>query len=265
MKSILLALLVSMSATPFLAGLESHISILEPVETTEIKSWSDASSGDVECRELADIANAFLCLTQTSDLLTRLMARASYFKEASPRGQLISAKNARFTESDQAHYVGHDTVAEFINAFYAKSAEKCAGDPELCVSPLEKELFEKVIKPLHERQVSDFAILAVEARGEGFISNVTHEILHARYYLSPAYRSVVTKFWNENVIPDDRDKIRVFLANTYNFDGPEGEALLINEFQAYTLEEGADKDVSGFARIERTYGVQLREALSRTR
>lgn len=265
MKSILTALLMLMSTAPVLAGPESQISILEPIEMTGIKSWSNTSLHDVECRELADIPNAFLCLTQTGDLLTGLMGRASYFNEATPRGQVLSADDAKFTGSDQSQYVGHDTVAEFINAFYAQSAVKCAEDRELCVSPLEKELFDKVIEPLRERKITDFAILAVEARADGFISNVTHEILHARYYLSPTYRSIVTRFWNEKVIPDDREKIRIFLADTYNFDGPEGEALLMNEFQAYTLEEDAEKDVSGFARIERTYGRHLRVALSKSR
>ncbi|MDO9415537.1 hypothetical protein [Pararhizobium sp.] len=262
MKSVLMALWMSMSAAPASAGPESQISILEPIETREIKSWSDTSSRDVECRELSDVGNAFLCLTQTSELLTRLMARASYFKEASPRGQIVSVNDGRFMGSDQAHYVGHDTVAKSINAFYAKSAEKCVESRELCVSPLEKELFDKVIEPLRKRQVTNFAILAVEARADSFMSNVTHEILHARYYLSPAYRSVVTKFWKKNVAPDDRDKIRKFLADTYNFEGPEGETLLMNEFQAYTLEEDADKNVSGFARIERAYGVPLKNALN---
>lgn len=110
-----MALLMSMSAEPALAEPESQISILEPMETPEIKSWRDTSSRDVECRELVDVGNAFLCLTQTSELLTRLMARASYFKET-PRGQIVSLDDVRFTGSDQAHYVGHDTERELCRS-----------------------------------------------------------------------------------------------------------------------------------------------------
>lgn len=191
MKSILTALLMLMSTAPVLAGPESQVSILEAIEMTGIKSWSNTSSHDVECRELADIPNAFLCLTQTGDLLTGLMERASYFQGSnSPRPNPIRGR-CEFTGSDQAQYVGHDTLAESINAFYAKSMDKCSQDRKLCVSPLEKELFDKVIEPLRERQITDFAILAVEARAVGFMSNVTHEILHARYYMSPTYRSIV--------------------------------------------------------------------------
>ena len=261
MKTLSTALLFTLFGAVAPAALGGTITMLEPIRSSDVKAWNDKAAGDVECRELSDIPNAFLCLTRTDDLLTGLMARTSYFKEATPRGQVVAADDPKFMNSDQAHYVGHDTMAMAVGAFYDAIALACATDRTFCTSPLETEMLEKLVRPLQQRKADNFAILAVTAGTEGFMSNATHEILHARYYLDAGYRAAVTRFWNNQVAAEDRDKIRAFLATTYNFEGAEGQELLVNEFQAYTLEDDADTDASGFARIEKTYGDPLRAVL----
>lgn len=66
---------------------------------------------------------------------------------------------------------------------------------------------------------------------------VTHEIHHAQFYLSPPLRQAVSEFWNSEISAEDRALMRSILGNVYN---RQNEALMIDEFQAYMLQEDAE-------------------------
>jgi hypothetical protein len=68
---------------------------------------------------------------------------------------------------------------------------------------------------------------------------LTHEIHHAQFALTPGYREVVQQFWNNKILKKDQVAIREKLGRVYNLN----QDILLDEFQAYLIQEAADQDM----------------------
>ena len=74
--------------------------------------------------------------------------------------------------------------------------------------------------------------------------HLVHELTHAVFYTHPAYRRACELIW-QDLTDIEREFWRVFLSwKDYDIDDP---YLLINEFQAYVLQQSEDT-VEGYAR-----------------
>lgn len=69
---------------------------------------------------------------------------------------------------------------------------------------------------------------------------VTHEILHAQYFNVELFRQITDAFWAEEVSPEDKKLILSALDEIYDTSD---ELLMKNEFQAYILMTGAERNL----------------------
>jgi hypothetical protein len=83
---------------------------------------------------------------------------------------------------------------------------------------------------------------------------ITHEAMHGVFYMEDGFRTGVFSYW-ENLHPDEREFWRLFF-QFRDFD-PEDEYLMVNEFQAYILQQ-EEAEVDPY--FHRTWIWRLREA-----
>ncbi len=67
---------------------------------------------------------------------------------------------------------------------------------------------------------------------------LTHEAMHGLFFTNTAYREAVTSFWNR-ISEDERELWRLLLADL-SYD-PSYEYLIVNEFQAYLMQQHRDR------------------------
>lgn len=64
---------------------------------------------------------------------------------------------------------------------------------------------------------------------------LSHEAMHGVYYVEPAFREAVERYWHETLSDSERNYWRSFFS--WMSYSPEDEYLMINEFQAYLLQQ----------------------------
>ncbi|MCB0369117.1 MAG: hypothetical protein KDD45_06595, partial [Bdellovibrionales bacterium] len=107
----------------------------------------------------------------------------------------------------------------------------------ICLNSAEKELFEKLILP-KSKENKKIVIIAYALYGRmDPIKIISHEVMHAQYFTSLIYKSIVDSFWQTEVSKEDKLKIKKILGRYYDSSN---ELLVKNEFQAYILMSGAE-------------------------
>lgn len=244
-----------------LSAAEVQLSLGKKIYTSELGQISSTFSNSVECHEFEDRPAVYICLAENQDLLRSLMGRVSFFVEGVPGGVVVAENNQEYLKSTQANYDGHDIMAEDFSKFFAEMDKKCPEMNYMCPNSLESGLREYVIGDAHRQQYQNFVVIAVVAKTDFFSGIVSHELLHARFFLNEKYRIVVDKFWREEVSDQDRLEIKRILGEVYNLKNENGYLLLLNEFQAYLLEETSNDNILGSMAVK--YGKHLREELER--
>lgn len=147
---------------------------------------------------------------------------------------------------------GHNLPGPVLRDFFAATSEPV--DPSLAANEAERAVRETFVKSPRLELLKDsfyligFSIQTMKDQ-KGVIS---HEVFHALSFLNADYREVVRGFWREHVSAEDRAAITNEIGLAYNVDD---EDLVIDEFQAYLVQSGAERDRM------KTYVPKYRDAL----
>jgi hypothetical protein len=238
----------------------NEIAVTSPLSSTLIEAWSRQLTHPVECREISDIPGTIFCFAKTKQKLSKMMGRVSYFVESNSKGTITDPSSSKYTRSAAANYEGHDIQGEDYDGFHQELEEVCLKNSKLCANSMEKELKVDVIDPFKARGFDNYVVISTWVRTPRLSQVVSHEILHARFFLNLEYRLAVEDFWMNEVEPKDKRTIYNLLARTYDLTGMNGNTLLLNEFQAYTLQKGSRTTDLGVDSSK--YQKKLRDRLS---
>lgn len=192
--------------------------------------------GLMECAELTELVGAYFCASTKKSYMNKALVRASMFSEGTQgleKGTVIGTNSSTYTEMVPL-VLGHDIPSEALLGFWTALTQACERG-ETCATPEEKEFFEGVVLPISQKS-SRFVVITYSLEGEWY-QTVTHELMHAQYFLDSKFREITDKFWDENVSSADREKIKQVLGQGYNQND---EFLMRNEFQAYLLDSQAN-------------------------
>jgi len=215
-----------------------------------------------ECRELSTLAGAQVCYFGDRDQMNGALLRASIFTEG--LGTYAKGSIPKLNEPELARVsgaaAGHDLQGSDLAEFYAKAEAECASsnqDANVCPNAAEKEFFAKIVLPRLERK-EPLVVIGFETLTTGipYQQSVSHEVLHAQYFLDPEFRETTDAFWNERVTERDKAEIRHTLSPIYD---EKNEFLMRNEFQAYILMPDAESNQ--LARFVKNYRKPLLAAL----
>jgi hypothetical protein len=205
------------------------------------------ATGYSECAQTRELPGAFLCQSSTQRVMNLAFARASIFAEGGfgySHGTVLKQSDPALAKA-YAMIAGNDLKSVDLLEFYAKAAGGCEADTELCLNSQEKEVFAELILPLADKGAS-FAVITYAApkpadliTGNSYRDTVSHEILHAQYFLQPAYEEAATRFWTQALTEKDRAQVKKQLS-MYDVDN---DYVMRNEFQAYILMAGANKSL----------------------
>lgn len=214
--------------------------------TTGIPAWNNLVSqrarattdGYTECAEVIEIKGAYLCASGSLKEMNEALARASIYTEGlfgvAPK-TIVALDSDAYTYSAMIN--GHDLRSESLKEFWQDLQAACRIDQRKCPQSKEKELFEQFIVP-KLKEGRPFVIVTYALRGGiPWDEVVTHELMHAQYFLEPMFRSVADTFWAQRVSSSDKQAAKEILGVIYNVND---ELLLKNEFQAYMLMSGAE-------------------------
>ena len=218
--------------------------------------YEDYATGPTECRETEELAGVVLCMSYRQLDMNRMFSRITVYSEGGtvPSRTVIPnfTGTAQKPKDGQAQLyenelrigymltVGHDIPSVAMSEFFTKALDRCnAGERNYCLNTEEREFYDAVYLPL-KTSGKPFVLIAFSVQSTwDYAAVVSHEILHAQYFLSETYRNVVDRFWNSTVSEEDR---RV-LVRTLDVDGgynPHDAYVMRNEFQAYLLQVGKE-------------------------
>lgn len=192
-------------------------------------------TGLMECGELKELKGVVLCASTKKTYMNKALTRASIFSEGSngtPAGSLANTDSAVYQNLvNQA--LGHDIPSKALLGFWSELEHSCQGK-KLCPTPEEEELFQEVILPF-SRKESQFVVISYSIDTEWYVT-LSHEMMHAQYFLDSNYQKTVDQFWNETVSEQARKEITEILGAQYN----KNDGFVIrNEFQAFILQRSA--------------------------
>ncbi len=196
--------------------------------------------GYTECAGVNEIVGAYICASYDQVNMNRALGRASFFVEGldgTPAGTVLKAKDPSVERYNRL-IGGHDLKSEDLLRFWAAVQSACEKDSSYCATNFEIDLFNTFIVPKSQEQERFVVITYASQSRMRYTDVVTHEIMHAQYFLDDAFRATADKFWNERVSETDRDAVRQILSSVYDASN---ELLMINEFQAYMLMADAEQ------------------------
>ncbi len=202
--------------------------------------------GYYECRETVEISNTILCHFNNKEEMGYALARASCFIEGSfcghGKGTIIGFTDPGFRTA-LLSINGFDLKGSDLLQFYEAAKKKCeeSKSDNFCLNHFEKALFEEKILPWASAVPEYVLITFARFSGEQWYKSLLHEIMHAQYFQGKKYREVVELYWRAELKEEERARIREALLVAYD---PKDEFLMINEFQAYLLQTGAEEPAS---------------------
>jgi hypothetical protein len=199
------------------------------IPSDQVIQWNTEKSNEgTECKHISDIPGTYVCLMDFSDMIATF-ARASFFVEQAPQHTLVGEKDLAFQHSPPVtSYGGHDLNSQDLLTFFSASKKACKKNHAYCLNSHETFLRHLVAKA-KSRGFEKSVIIGIAA------TSISHELRHARYFLNEGYRKTVNEFWNTVVSPEDRQLITQRLGVIYDANNTD---LIINEFQAYLLQDG---------------------------
>lgn len=212
----------------------------EPVRITERGQLAslveDAASGSfktITCAEIEEIKGTVLCLFDDIAVGNLAFYRAATWIEgtrSAASGHFLP-NYAAYTDAHKAYVDGIDLQAHDLEAYYRAANTACLHDKTACLNAHERAMFDQFLMPL-AKQRGDYVLLGTSYGRSGVIS---HEILHAQYFLFPKFRAVVDCYFDDILSDASRSDIRADLAGEYDV---KNAYLVRNEFQAYLLQSG---------------------------
>jgi hypothetical protein len=207
-----------------------------------------SATGFQHCRETAEVQGSFFCVGLHLKDINRAIARISIWAEGisdTPPHTVVKT-NSQVYSNALSWILGNDVQSPDIIEFHQEMTQLCAQDKNYCLNAHEKEIWDAFILPRIESG-EPFAIITYALKSMPFGSNwldvASHELLHAQYFLQPAFRATVDAYWDDEgrVTATERTKISQKL-NSIGYQTstePGKDFVLRNEFQAYVLMSGA--------------------------
>jgi hypothetical protein len=207
------------------------------------KNKNYSSTGLTECRAVQEIPGAHVCLSYDQKDMNLALGRASSYIEGTggnTKGVLINQDDKVF-HSFLYDIGGHDLKGASLLNFYEVVQKACSEsneDENVCFSKNESELFSNFIIPAIKENPNFVLITYSLISSMDYENILSHEIMHAQYFLDSNFRDVVDHFWDSKVSEMDKIAIRNIFSKNYD---PNDEFLMKNEFQAYLLQADAEK------------------------
>ncbi len=197
----------------------------------------------IRCVQIAEATNVFLCMSYHHEILNGTMWRFSIFSEG------FSTVNKRTVVSHD-HPAGR-YIQAFIGGFNTPGAEltgffTTVKDSDLSAQEraFKKAVYDRIIERIGGPS-EEFYVVSIPMTGPGtmtFFDTASHELLHAQHRMTPAYKKIVTDFWNDEVTGEHRS---IFIKSIADIYDTSDLSTVIDEFQAYLLQRGAEANVYG--------------------
>ena len=193
------------------------------------------------CRFARPMPNVLICATYLQRDMNALLLRATIFTEGGigqhPKHSVVSQEDPALINNAEV-IGGHDITKNELVAFYQAATAACLqGRNNACLSQAEQAFYHAIMEPLAKRNfvLIAFSIQSEQARAKALVS---HEYLHAQYFLNARYRKIITTVWRELPL-----KERHAIGNALGKIGynTTDEELMKNEFQAYLLMDEAQE------------------------
>ena len=228
--------------------LNSHIASGSPIPDVRLaseaakwlKSYGKSKSEFTDCRSVFEISRTLVCLFKTQEEMNQVLGRVTAFSEGSlgiGTKYALPSKGDPYTDGILSGFRGHNVSRESAIRFLS-AAPTCMQETTKCIEIKEGKFLTEGF--LANEQV-DY-LIAVGGDEADARDILAHEILHAQYFASKEYQAVVKEFWEREMREAEKSEIKSFLAQAYDSTD---EALMQNEFQAYILMSGAEKDFLG--------------------
>lgn len=206
----------------------------------DLISYKNDQDGYTECKRTSVASNVILCGSYLQRDMNALLLRATIFSEG--LGNLkagdIIPNNHKILAAHSDIIGGHDIKSTQLNAFYDKVNAKCVKEKKYCLTKNEKVFYDRVIKPIAKEDKS-FVIITFSVQSSMPPQQiVSHEFLHAMYFLDDKYRTHINKFWQTQMKNNERNNVKKELKALGYSD--RDDKLIQNEFQAYVLMDGAE-------------------------
>ena len=210
------------------------------------------------CGAVIEVPGTYLCVPKSKDKMNDALLRMGFFWGTGcgfKAGTLIP-KDDQVLKTYNNYVFGHNLPGDVITNYFNTVA--AIHDSRKSLNSAEQDFFLNFVQtPEILRLHSQYYLIAAVASGNTrFHSVLSHEIHHARYYLQPKYKSIVDLFWKNEISERDKNQIRQILGYSYNADN---ENTMVDEGQAYILEENADQDI--LARYVGKYRAKLESEL----
>ncbi len=231
---------ISFSRTPRPAFPEPLPGNLRDILDAPVESWRN---GNFEIYFWNDFPHILVWDCLDYGVQNRFFRRLSYFVEKKGfRGSLLSNRELQGLHGWNAHDYRPEDLAEFFNLaeklnFPLYREEWVMRDILLSNGILERDP-EGILIP-EKGAVISIARESSPVLRERFL---IHEASHGLYFTSAEYREYIARIW-EGLTEEDRGMWRFYLG-WYGYD-PSDEDLMINEFQAYLVQQRSD-EASGY-------------------
>lgn len=178
------------------------------------------------------------------EVQNRFFRRLSYYVEKKGfRGTLLTNRELEGRHGWNAHDYRAGDLADFFNL--ARETDFILYKEEMLMLEILQEsdiLYEDTDGVL---QANNGAIISISRESIDILRTrfLVHEASHGLYFTTPEYRDYVLSLW-EGLHDEDRELWRFFLG-WYGYD-PSDEDLMINEFQAYLVQQKSDQAAEFF-------------------
>ena len=208
----------------------------------------------MECSEVQELPGTLLCQSYLQKTMNRTFTRMGFFM-----GAAAGTKAGEFIPLDQPELLnyekvvaGHNLPGAVVLDFYAQAETK-----NLLLSEMEIKFKNKILDSKEVQALgSKFYLIGLSAQNvKPSLDVLSHEIRHAEYALKPCYSKIVDHFWRAKLSLSDRKQVIGKLERAYQVN----DAILIDEFQAYLLQNHPEDDLLGD--VSERLSVQLKEAL----
>lgn len=207
------------------------------------------------CAAIKEINTTFLCVSSSRAVMNQMFTRVGFYwgtANGYPAGTLISNSDPVLAAYNKV-ITGQNLPGEIISDFYAQVLRLPRSDKSLNSS--ESEFLNNVLKSDQIKKLKNrYAVIGIAADLASYEKNLVHETQHAKYYTWNAYRNNVNEFWKIHVTETDKRDIRNALSIAYN---SEDEKVVIDEFQAYMLEDDSEAEDNLLASFVSKYRQEL--------
>ena len=211
-----------------------------PADPATILQWPTESlrEGDHDWFLWNGRQNILILLTKTYAVQAQYLTRLAFFVEKQGyRGTILTEQEALRLHGWNAHDYAPQDLANFFNLASAENFPLSAKELEL----RQKLIAQKLLIPTSAGhwKAGQGALLGISDESPPPLRSflLTHESFHGLYFTTPQYRQTVAQIWSQ--LPSAcRQQFRNFLAQAH-YDVTDSP-LVVNEFQAYSLQQYSD-------------------------